>query len=451
LCAVAGLILDPWQQLVVTHALGERADGKWAAREVGVCVPRQNGKGAIIEALELAGLFLLGERLIIHSAHLFDTSQEAMRRLLELIESAPDLESRVKRVVRSHGEEGIELTNGQRVRFRTRTKGGGRGLTGDRVILDEAMFLPEATMGALFPVMSARPNPQAVFLGSSVDQTVHEHGVSFARVRERGLAGADGLAYFEWGADLESPARLEDWMVEDEELWRAANPAFGIRIDREAVRAEVGSLSRRTFAVERLGVGDWPRTDGELDVVIPLAVWDALGDPGSKPLDPVWFAFDVAPDRSMSSIGVAGRRKDGRFHLEVVDRRPGAGWVASRVLELRERHSPAGIVCDGLGPAGSVMLELENARVQVTPVDSGKHAQACGMLFDLAHQDRVRHRGDVELRDALKGAAQRPLGDRWAWSRKSSTADISPLVAVTLALWGIGRQREPAKVWAASW
>ena len=38
----------------------ERADGNWSAFEVGVNVPRQNGKGGIIEARELAGLFLLG-------------------------------------------------------------------------------------------------------------------------------------------------------------------------------------------------------------------------------------------------------------------------------------------------------------------------------------------------------------------------------------------------------
>jgi hypothetical protein len=124
---MAGLVLDPWQAFVLEHALGERADGRWAAFEVGVVVSRQNGKGAILEARELAGLFLLGERLVVHSAHQFDTSLEAFRRLLGLIEDTPDLDRRVKRVSRSHGEEGIELKGGQRIRFRTRTKGGGRG------------------------------------------------------------------------------------------------------------------------------------------------------------------------------------------------------------------------------------------------------------------------------------------------------------------------------------
>jgi hypothetical protein len=75
--ASVGLILDPWQAFVLEQGLGVGEDGKWSAFEIGLCVPRQNGKGGVIEALELAGLFLFGERLIIHSAHEFATSLEA--------------------------------------------------------------------------------------------------------------------------------------------------------------------------------------------------------------------------------------------------------------------------------------------------------------------------------------------------------------------------------------
>src|SRR5688572_23547447 len=64
-----GLLLDPWQENVLQAAMGERADGQWATPRVGVAVPRQNGKGAIIEARELAGLLAFGEQMIIHSAH----------------------------------------------------------------------------------------------------------------------------------------------------------------------------------------------------------------------------------------------------------------------------------------------------------------------------------------------------------------------------------------------
>ncbi|MEU6085606.1 hypothetical protein ABZ865_02165 [Streptomyces sp. NPDC047085] len=44
--------MRPAQQLVLTHGLGEQADGSWASFKNSVWVPRQNGKGAVIEALE---------------------------------------------------------------------------------------------------------------------------------------------------------------------------------------------------------------------------------------------------------------------------------------------------------------------------------------------------------------------------------------------------------------
>jgi hypothetical protein len=131
-CSSFGLILDPWQRHVLTESLGERADGRWSAFEVAVLVPRQNGKGALLEARELAGLFLFGEQLILHSAHEFKTAQEAFRRVLFHVENTDYLRKRVRKVRTSHGEEGIELTSGQIHRLRSRLLRGhgdpGRGV-----------------------------------------------------------------------------------------------------------------------------------------------------------------------------------------------------------------------------------------------------------------------------------------------------------------------------------
>src|SRR5499427_761968 len=86
LAELAGLYLDPSQRLVLERALAERPDGRWAAAEVGLCLPRQNGKNAVLEARELAALFLLDEHLTIHSAQQFKTAKEHFLRLLGLIE-----------------------------------------------------------------------------------------------------------------------------------------------------------------------------------------------------------------------------------------------------------------------------------------------------------------------------------------------------------------------------
>lgn len=462
LAASAGLVLDPWQAFVLEHALGERAGGQWAAFEVGLIVSRQNGKGSILEARELAGLFLFGEQLILHSAHEFKTAQEAFRRVLGLIESTPDMARRIARVRTSHGEEGIELRGGQRLRFVARSTGSGRGFTGDCVILDEAYNLPDASVDALMPTMSARPNPQMWYTSSAPDKDLapcHQ----LARVRSRGTAGDDGsLAYFEWSIsphrDECGPGCTEHDDPDDPESWAKANPALGIRISGEHVAREQVSMSARGFLRERLGVGNYP-VEGAAWSVIAESAWTALADPNSQITDPVAFAIDVTPERSAGSIAVAGRRADGLLHGEVVDHRPGTGWMAGRMLELVERWAPCAVVVDGAGPAGSLIAELEASGVEVVKPTVREMAQACGAFYDAVvpsegNEPRLRHMDQAPLNSALAGAAKRPLGDAWAWARRGVSVDISPLVAVTIATWGLvtrGRVEEgtmePLVVW----
>lgn len=438
---MAGLHLDPWQQFVLRSALGERPDGRWAAFQVGVEVPRQNGKGGLLEARELAGLFLLGERLIIHSAHEFPTSLEAFNRLLALIEDTPELSARVAKngVKRSHGEEGITFKSGQRIRFRTRTKGGGRGFTADCLILDEAMVIPEAMHGALLPTLSARPNPQVWYTGSAVDQETMEHGLVFGRVRARAKRGdREGLAYFGFSADAESPADVTEEMAADPAQWAKANPAGGYRITAEHIDHERRAMDPRTFAVERLGVGDWPSPDAVKGQVLDPEKWAGLVDERSSAKDPVCFAFDVKPDRSGASICAAGvRPTDDLVHVEVVERKAGTGWVLDRLPELVREHKPRKVLCAQGSPAMSLVPKLEALGVEVEVVSGPEHAQACGDFFDAVDDTRtVRHLGTQELVAAVRGAVSRPLGEAWAWSRSKSTVDISPLVGVTLARWG---------------
>ena len=449
LVAEAGIVLDAWQERVFRASL-LRNGSKWAAMEVGLVLPRQNGKNVLLEARELAGLFVFGERLLIHSAHLAATSLEAFRRLSALIESNDWLMAEVKRVWRGAGKESIELKNGNRIEFKTRTGASGRGFSGDFVAFDEAMIFPDDSLGAIFPVISARPDPQMWYTGSAVDRLVHDNGLVLARVRERGLAGDDAsLAYFEWSLGYGSPEEIPREVMLDDQAWAAANPALGIRISTDYIVKEQRSLPDRIFAVERLGVGDWPDIDADR-AMIDLDQWEELKDPFSKMVDAPVFAFDVTPDRSRSSIAACGRREDGALHIELVEWRPGTGWLGSRLLELAGRYSNQSVICDGSGPAGSLIPELERAEMHVTAVTAREHARACGLIYDAVEDRTLRHLGQDPLDSAIKGAITRPLGEAWAWSRRNSAVDISPLVACTLALWGASTQPD-TEVWADAW
>jgi phage terminase large subunit-like protein len=304
-----GLKLDAWQAFALRAALARRK-GKWAGFEVGVNVARQNGKGSILEARELAGLFLLGEGLIVHTAHEFPTSLEAFWRLLHLVEHDDDLAPQIHRVSRAHGEEGFELKSGQRIRFRTRTKGGGRGFSANCVIFDEAMFLSDTAIAALMPTLSAQSvegDPQLWYTGSAVDQLTQE-GHVFTRIRNRGIAGDDDLVYVEYSAEGE----LEDaeYAADDRAAWAAANPGLGIRISADHIAKERKSMDLRTFAVERLGIGDWPNVEEEDEFRIDPKAWEALADTSEVPT-PLTLALDTRPDRSKTAIAAAGYAETG--------------------------------------------------------------------------------------------------------------------------------------------
>jgi len=432
LADAAGLHLDDWERWVLDQGLGRGLDGMWSAFEVALIVSRQNGKGAILEALELAALFLKDFEvdLILHSAHEFKTAAEAFRRILGRIESNPLFTRRVKQVHLQRGAESVELRDGKRLRFIARSSGSGRGFSADLVILDEAYNLGDDQMAALLPTLSARPNPQIWYTSTAGVPT----SVQLGRVRERGLTGTDrSLAFLEWSVDP------DDFDPADPVCWAQANPGLGIRITPEYVERERAALGPDEFARERLGVGLYPTDLADAWQVISREAWSALADVRSVAEDPVAFAADAMPGGSHAAISVAGRRSDGLLHVEVVDHKPGTAWVVPRLVELVRKHDPCAVVVDPTGQAGSLIGPLEQAGIEVLLPSARDAGQACGQFFQaVTDAAEIRHRGDPALMSALGGAQTRPLSDAWAWARRSAAVDISPLVAVTLAAWGHG-------------
>lgn len=434
LATLAGLELDDWQQYFLTAALSTTKDGSWSAFEIGLVCSRQNGKGSILEARELAGLFLLGEELVIHSAHEFATSLEAFRRLVGRIEDTPDLSRRVKRITRSHGDEGVELITGQRIRFRTRTGSGGRGFTANCIILDEAMVLSEAAAGALIPSLSAVDNSQVWYTGSAVDKEVHPHGSVFARVRERGLAGDDpSLVFAEWSAPV-AIDQMTDAIASDPQMWAVANPALNIRISAEHVGNERLSLDLRTFATERLGVGDWPTAESREPLIDPTD-WAACLDTMSRPDKVTAIAVEVANNRSTASIALASRQSDGTMHVDVMDNRPpGTQWVVPMLAQLKEHHPDAVLVLDPKTASVSLLPELAKLNIEAMQIDVRDLTQASAIFVDLVRQHRLRQLGQPVLDGALVGVERRALGDAWTFQRRGHV-DRSPLLACVLACW----------------
>lgn len=437
-----GLELDDWQRWFLECSLAYVPGGAWESFENGATVPRQNGKGGIIEARMLAGLFLLEEPLLTYTAHEFKTAQEHFLRIRTLIEGGPARYQRMVRTIRrASGAEAVELRNGQRLRFLARSQGSGRGFSGDVVFFDEAMILWSATVGALLPTMSARARvtaggPQLFYTGTA---GYGEQAHVLAGVRDRAVAGDDaGLFYAEWSGGTADDHAGADVDLDDVAEWRRANPAITTgRVTTEFIRLERSAMTDDEFARERLGL--WG--SGALRGAIDPDVWRGLADDKSKPAGRVALAVDVPPEGRRASIARAGERADGKVHVEV-DARPGTGWAVERLAALSRKRG-AVVVLDGGSRAAALIPGLEAAGVKPTVYGTRDVVTACSGFMDRVDEDGLRHLAQPELAIAVDAARRRKVGDAWAWHRRDTSQDISPLVAATLAIHGL--KEEPPR------
>ncbi len=429
LAALAGLNLDPWQRLVLDDGLAYDRDARnWISRTVALVVPRQNGKGSILEALELYALFGLKLRYIIHTAHELKTARGHFTRMKNLIEGAPDLAAKVRQYRNSTDEISIELQTGQKLHFIARSTGSGRGFTADLLILDEAMILGPEALAALLFTVSAKPHAQVWWAGSAGLETSE----ALTKLRNRALAGGRSrFCYLEWSVPSadETPDGV-DPDPDDEGTWAAANPGYGRRIMADAILDERDTLPEVQFLRERLGV--WFVAGGS--VVLPEPWWNACADPTSQLTEPAWLAIDVQPDRALASISGASRRPDGLVHVETLDNRQGTGWIVDRIAGITERRAVRGVVVDMRSAAASLVPALQVAKVDVIEVNTAEYGQACGQMYDGVRDATIRHRGQLVLAAAVDAGRKRTMGDAWAWHRRDAGSDITPLVSATLAL-----------------
>jgi hypothetical protein len=406
---------------------------------------------SILEALELAGLFLFDDDLIIHSAHLFSTSKEHFARISHLIRNCPELHSQVKKYSASHGEEAIELRNGKRLKFMARTGSAGRGFSGDRIVFDEAMYLDAMAMQAMLPTLSTRPNAQVWYTGSAGFKT-SEH---FGSVRRRGLRGATGqdgdpsLAFFEWSID-ERPVSEGGDARDAPRSWRKANPGMGYRITESYVRKEAaafGGTETAAFGQERLGIGDWPDED-EAWAIVDRGAWvEGACDYESQIVGPLAFGFDADPETHIGAIGVVGMNVHGKIHYEVVAREPGTAWIADWLISRDKIWHPLAVCVIPTSPAASTIARLEDAGINITRVTTTDYARSCGAFYtDVMESRTAAHRGQMELQRPLGGARKKDLAEGgWIWSRKETVTDLAPLIAVTLARHGFAETANRGK------
>lgn len=450
--------LLPWQRWFFVHALECNPDGSFRFRRIVLLVARQNGKSTLAQIFVLWALFVLGVGLVLGTAQSLDTSEETWEGAVRMVEDCEELAPLLEKVVRVNGKKELRVDGDHRYKVAAASRRGGRGKTGDVVLMDELReHLNWEAWGAVTKTTNARPNALILCMSNAGDA----YSVVLRHLRYKAhmaLGDPDGwcastgdstpdddedagqddtLGIFEWSA----PPDCSKW---DREGWRQANPSMGHTITERVIASDAATDDERIFRTEDLC--QWVETIREEP--FPEGSWDAGTDDASTIAQdsPLAWGIDVSGDRTHAAIAVAGWRPDGRAHVEVVAYKTGTTWPLTWLAERAPKYGTMRVAWQKRGaPVSSMANELAAvAGVEPAEVDGRDLAAWCGRLWDGvaaclpdsgSDSTPVMHRPQPALDIAARTAATKPLGDSaWTFDRSKSPEDCSPLVACAMAL-----------------
>ena len=410
----------PWQREVADVAFELLPNGHLAYGRVVVTVPRQQGKTVL--ALGAVLLRSLGDRDQF-SVYAAQSGVEGRRKWRD--DWLPLLHPFGAEANMANGSEAIRFPTGSVIRLHSGSEAGIHGASVDFACCDEAWAYSDSRHeAAILPAMMARPNPQLWIVSTA---GVANRGFYLANQVERGRQAVEadireGIAFFEWSADpTADPA--------DPETWRSCMPALGRTVDEAFVRDAQRSMPAHEFRRAFLNL----ESSGSGDAIVDLGHWNSLADPSAPRPDWVVLGVDVGPQGKSASIVAVGEDK-GLLRAAVLEHNAtSSDWLLPALARRYQELGRPMLIVDAKACAG-ILPELERlSGFQMRALGPSDVPPACAFWLRLVNESKLRHRGEQELTIALDGAGQRSLGDGWAWSRRNSGCDITPLVATTLA------------------
>lgn len=430
-----GLGFDWWQSQLGSVCLGYGPDGKYSATVggIGLSIPRQVGKTYFVLAMIVILCVLFPGMQVVWTAHHLRTSTKTFTTLRGMCRRK-QIAPLVRALRAANGEQQVEFTNGSTIMFGARSQGFGRGFDEiDVEVFDEAQILDTKALEDMIAATNQARNPHGAllfFMGTPPRPS--DPSEAFESRRADALAGkAKKSVWLEIGADPKSD-------VNDESQWPLMNPSYPARTPHESMERLRENL-KDDDSWNREGRGVWDAVDSSR--VIDEESWSRIADSSSMPIERLTLAIDVPPNRGMASVALAGRRADGRWHVEVDEHRNGVDWIGPWVKERAAKNRLHSVVVDELSGLaeerkGRHFLVGTDVRVTLAAADGRDMRIASAKFFDSVMDESLRHTDQPQLNVALSVARKRPLGGGWAWNRKDATSDITPVVACTLALWG---------------
>jgi hypothetical protein len=149
-------------------------------------------------------IYVLKEKLQVHTAHKLTTSAELFYKIYGIIEQNPMLAAQFTKKLESKGFQELQFTEGRRYIVRANNSAG-RGIAAPNCVhMDEVRdFKDDDVWSALRYTQMASPNPQTFIYTSAGDQ----HSIVLNRLKERAYAAiygaVDDIGWFEYSAPID--------------------------------------------------------------------------------------------------------------------------------------------------------------------------------------------------------------------------------------------------------
>lgn len=428
---VFGVELLPWQRDVAGQWLEHDAAGRLTRTTGTLVVPRRNGKSLLLVLRMLYGMWALGERRVSFSAQDNRTAAEIFSLMVDLVEDhVPEILAG-KRLANGQQRLDIRTHDGTVARFTpsTRTASGGRGLECDLLVMDEGLYLTPSHMAALTPLVAkARHAGRGQVLIASSAGSVESEVLLTLRDRGRDAHGtAPDFTYHEWCAP-------DDLAHDDPAAWAAANPSLGTALLDNAFLSSQRLLnSPEGFAREHLGAwgesGDLPAIDPQtwhLAQVAKLApIYEGV---------PVWFAFDIAFDRTEAVLLCFQQLESGQVEARTLEAISSPDGISERgfrdlIVTHAQDLSPETIGFDELS-GGHISKDLAT-EWPVTKLPVRKYSVACQALKHAVTDGRFIHDGNPLVGQNIARAVPKRFGDGgWIFDRGKAVVPGATAAAI---------------------
>lgn len=483
---ILGITLFPWQEWLLNHALELNDEGFYRFRIVITMVARQNGKTTVENILALWHMYALRSGLVIGTAQNLDRSEEAWKDCLALAELDDEMNDMIEERNFGHPKF-FNLENGCEYRVVAASRRGGRGFSGDLILLDELREHHSwDSWSSVTNTMNARPFAQAWAFSNAGDAlgVVLRYQRALAH-RELGwpdgdddaeLLGTDadvfaGLdeselpegwdeittGFFEWSA-APNDKRTDVWALAQ------ANPAMNhteITLNCPTLRNLIASLKGTPpleFDMEVL-CRFVPGAEGG---PFPEGMWDATKDPTADcgADAEIVVCVEVSSRRDAAFVARCGRYvRDGKdvAVVGISQDQPGTDWVLQHLIDTRDTYRGIVVRSEGGAPTVNLLEDLRNATddygdplqlplIEWTGPDvQAAHADMSDRLRDKTIE-HLPHKGmDVAAVTAV--ALLNPSGG-WRIDIKRSPTDTASLYAAIGAVWGMDHLSEEVSIYA---